>query len=111
MVPEDIRSAVRDHGGGYVNHSLFWTVLAKDVPFQGAIKEAIERDFGSYEAFKKELTEAAKGQFGSGWAWLAVKPHSGLRSGDSDLGTVVWDLGTVVRVLVLGSRILSSLLF
>ncbi|MFW5865987.1 MAG: superoxide dismutase [Nanoarchaeota archaeon] len=73
FVSEDIRAAVRNHGGGYVNHKLFWTILAKEVPLQGEIKDAIERDFGSFEAFKKEFTDAAKTQFGSGWAWLAVK--------------------------------------
>ncbi|MFP4118829.1 MAG: superoxide dismutase [Candidatus Woesearchaeota archaeon] len=89
-VPEDIRMAVRNHGGGYVNHKLFWTVLAKDVPLQGSIKEAIERDFGSFEEFKKEFAAAAKGQFGSGWAWLAVKRDSG----DHELGTGIVERGS-----------------
>ncbi|MGM5480154.1 MAG: superoxide dismutase [Nanobdellota archaeon] len=75
-VPEDIRSAVKNHGGGYINHKLFWTILAKDKPLQGEIKEAIERDFGSFDAFKEEFTNAAKTQFGSGWAWLAVDLNS-----------------------------------
>ncbi|MFH1290676.1 MAG: superoxide dismutase [Nanoarchaeota archaeon] len=71
-VPEDIRKAVRNNGGGYVNHALFWRVLKKEVEFAGKIKEAIEREFGSYEEFKKKFSEAAATQFGSGWAWLVV---------------------------------------
>lgn len=76
QLPEHIKSAVRNNGGGYVNHSLFWTVLKKDVPFTGEIKIAIERDFGSFEEFKKQFSNAAKTQFGSGWAWL-VKDKNG----------------------------------
>ncbi|MGM5481684.1 MAG: superoxide dismutase [Nanobdellota archaeon] len=84
-VPEDIRTAVRNHGGGYVNHKLFWTILKKDVALQGDIKDAIERDFGNFDNFKEELANAAKGQFGSGWAWLAVDLNSGDRGQGSDV--------------------------
>jgi len=67
-------AAVRNNGGGYYNHNLFWEVLGPDkggVP-QGVLADAISRDFGSFDEFKKLFTEAATKQFGSGWAWLVV---------------------------------------
>ena len=71
-VPEDIRTAVRNNGGGYINHKLFWQILKKDVEFKGEIAEAIKEKFESYEKFKKEFSNAALTQFGSGWAWLVI---------------------------------------
>ncbi len=71
-VPEDIRTAVRNHGGGHSNHSFFWKLLKKNVKFSGEIAKAVEKTFGSYEEFKKKFTEAALGRFGSGWAWLVL---------------------------------------
>ena len=71
-VPEDIRTAVRNHGGGHSNHSLFWQLLKKDVEFGGKVKDAIEKDFGSLDKFKEEFGKVAMGRFGSGWAWLIV---------------------------------------
>lgn len=71
-VPEDIRTAVRNHGGGHVNHSLFWELLKKDVKFEGQIAKAINESFGNFDEFKKKFTEAALGRFGSGWAWLVL---------------------------------------
>jgi len=65
---------VRNNGGGYYNHSLFWEVMAPGgtkAP-AGALAEAITKDFGSFDAFKTQFTEAATKQFGSGWAWLVV---------------------------------------
>jgi len=72
-VPETIRTAVRNQGGGHLNHSLFWQMLKKDggEP-KGALAAAIDKRFGSYNTFKDEWTKAAVGQFGSGWAWLVV---------------------------------------
>jgi len=72
-VPEDIRLAVRNHGGGHVNHSLFWGLLKKDVKFEGNIQEVIEKEFGSFDEFKKQFSDASLSRFGSGWAWLVVK--------------------------------------
>lgn len=72
-VPEDIRGAVRNHGGGHLNHSLFWTSLAptgKGGDLVGELGTAIEMAFGSIDTFKVQLTTAALGQFGSGWGWL-----------------------------------------
>ncbi len=73
-VPESIRSAVRNHGGGHANHSLFWTVMSAGgggTP-SGDLASAIDGAFGGFDAFKKKLSDAAAGQFGSGWGWLVV---------------------------------------
>ncbi|MFH1174191.1 MAG: superoxide dismutase [archaeon] len=71
-VPESIRTAVRNHGGGVFNHNFFWTILKKDVPISSGIATAIDKDFGSFEKFKEQFTAAVLGQFGSGWAWLVL---------------------------------------
>lgn len=73
-VPEDIRLAVRNNGGGHANHSFFWEVLAPNAGGEptGDIKAAIDSTFGSFDAFKELFTAAAIGRFGSGWAWLVV---------------------------------------
>ena len=73
-IPADIRTAMRNHGGGHVNHTLFWTVMgprAGGSP-DGALADAIDESFGSFPAFKEEFSKAAGGVFGSGWAWLCV---------------------------------------
>ena len=75
-VPEDIRPAVRNNGGGHVNHSLFWTLLApkgKGGEPGGALADAIKASFGSLADFKTKFQEAGTKRFGSGWAWLIVK--------------------------------------
>jgi superoxide dismutase, Fe-Mn family len=71
-VPEKIRAAVRNNGGGHYNHSLFWHMMQKDGGGEpkGELATAIEKAFGSFSAFKEGFTKAALGQFGSGWAWL-----------------------------------------
>jgi Fe-Mn family superoxide dismutase len=71
-VPEDIRAAVRNHGGGFVNHNMFFSTLKKDVAAEGPVVDAIAEAFGSLDSFKEQFTAAAMGQFGSGWAWLVV---------------------------------------
>lgn len=73
-VPEDIRTAVRNNGGGHSNHTFFWQILSPNGGGEptGAIKGAIESTFGSFDAFKEKFAEAATGRFGSGWAWLVV---------------------------------------
>ena len=71
-LPEGKRTAVRNNGGGYFNHAIFWTTMSPSgggTP-TGELAEAITRDFGSFDAFKEKFESAAKGQFGSGWAWL-----------------------------------------
>ena len=73
-VPEDVRTVVRNHGGGHANHSLFWEVMGPQGGGEpsGELAEAIQRDLGSFEAFKEKLTTAATNQFGSGWGWLVA---------------------------------------
>ena len=73
-VPEAIRTAVRNNGGGHANHSLFWTILSPNGGGEpvGELAAAINAKFGSYAAFKEEFAKAATTRFGSGWAWLAV---------------------------------------
>ncbi|MGC9470085.1 MAG: superoxide dismutase [Bacteroidales bacterium] len=72
--------AVRNNGGGYYNHSLFWTILSPDGGGQpeGELLNAINRDFGSFENFKSEFSKAAANRFGSGWAWLIRKDDGSL---------------------------------
>jgi len=71
-VPEDIRTAVRNHGGGHLNHSLFWELLKKDVKISSAFSKVINKEFESFDKFKEEFTKAALSRFGSGWAWLVI---------------------------------------
>ncbi|MED0664739.1 superoxide dismutase SodA [Bacillus badius] len=73
-VPENVRTAVRNNGGGHANHSLFWQILSPNgggAP-SGELADAISSKFGSFDKFKEEFAAAAAGRFGSGWAWLAV---------------------------------------
>lgn len=73
-VPEDIRGAVRNHGGGHANHTLFWSILSPNgggAP-TGNLKAAIESEFGTFDEFKEKFNAAAAARFGSGWAWLVV---------------------------------------
>ncbi len=71
-VPEDIRTAVRNNGGGHANHTMFWQIMGPGAggPPTGAIADAISSSFGSVEAFKEQFSKAAMGRFGSGWAWV-----------------------------------------
>lgn len=73
-VPESARTAVRNNGGGHANHSLFWELLSATGGGNpsGAIAEAIDAKFGSFDAFKEEFAKAATTRFGSGWAWLSL---------------------------------------
>lgn len=79
-VPENIRTAVRNNGGGHANHSLFWTVLSPKGGGQpdGELAAAIEKACGSFDAFKEQFSKAAATRFGSGWAWLSVKSDGSL---------------------------------
>ena len=74
QVPEDIRPAVRNHGGGHANHSLFWEIMGPQGGGNpsGELADALQREFRSFETFKEKLTNAAANQFGSGWGWLVV---------------------------------------
>ncbi|HEV3428155.1 MAG TPA: superoxide dismutase [Paraburkholderia sp.] len=109
-LPESLRLAVRNNGGGHANHSLFWTVMSPSGGGHpgGALGTAIDADLGSFDAFKEAFTKAALTRFGSGWAWLSVNTQgklvvestgnqdsplmAGLMSGNTPiLGLDVWE--------------------
>jgi Fe-Mn family superoxide dismutase len=71
-VPEDIRTAVRNNGGGHLNHSMFWQIMGPNAGGAptGAIADAITSSFGSFDSFKEQFSKAGVGRFGSGWAWV-----------------------------------------
>ncbi len=71
-VPDSIRFAVQNNGGGYVNHSMFWQIMKKDVPFASEVADAINSELGGIEKFKDAFAKAAATRFGSGWAWLVI---------------------------------------
>ena len=78
QIPESIQTAVRNNGGGHVNHTLFWSVLSPRGGGEptGDLAKAIAQQLGGFDAFKMQLSQAATGQFGSGWGWLSVIPQS-----------------------------------
>ncbi len=105
-VPEGIRTAVQNNGGGYLNHNLFWTIMGPNGGGKpsGELAAAIDSAFGSFDAFKEQLSAAAAARFGSGWAWLVVdsggklkiystaNQDSPLMQGDTPiLGLDVWE--------------------
>ncbi len=73
-VPESVRTAVRNHGGGHVNHSMFWAIMGPNAGAQptGAIADAIKSTFGDFAQFQEKFNDAGAKQFGSGWAWLIL---------------------------------------
>src|SRR5512143_4059017 len=77
-VPENIRTAVRNNGGGHVNHSMFWKIMAPNAGGEptGPIADAIKSTFGDFNAFKEKFNDAGLKQFGSGWSWL-VRDNGG----------------------------------
>ncbi len=84
-VPEGIRTAVRNNGGGYANHTLFWNIMGPNGGGEpgGALGAAIEAEFGSFASFKEAFAKAAATRFGSGWAWLAVNQDGKLMIGST----------------------------
>jgi superoxide dismutase, Fe-Mn family len=104
-VPDDVRTVVRNNGGGHLNHSIFWEIMGPNAGGEpsGDIAQAIQRDFGDFAAFKDALSKAAIGQFGSGWGWaymaggkLVVKgfPNQDnpvMEGGTPILGVDVWE--------------------
>ncbi len=80
QVPEDIRTTVRNNGGGHANHSMFWLIMSPNGGGQpgGALGQAIDKAFGSFDDFKQKFSAAAAGRFGSGWAWLVADPNGNL---------------------------------
>jgi len=79
-IPNDIRQGVIDQGGGYANHNLFWTILSPNGGGEpmGSLATCIEETFGSFEGFKKLMSQAAISQFGSGWGWLVLNQQNEL---------------------------------
>jgi superoxide dismutase, Fe-Mn family len=79
-VPEDIRMAIRNNGGGAVNHTFFWSVIGPKAGGEpvGPVAEAIAKEFGAFKAFKEKFSDAATTQFGSGWAWLVLNAEKRL---------------------------------
>ena len=77
-LPEDVQTAVRNHGGGHANHSLFWTIMSSSGGGQpgGELARAIDAELGGFDRFSGEFTKVAMGRFGSGWAWLCLN-HDG----------------------------------
>ena len=103
-LPEKIRTAVINNCGGHVNHSLFWSLLKKDVKFSGKVKKMIDKSFGNFDSFKEKFYEEAMKRFGSGWCWLIINKSgmleikstpnqdSPLMDGDKPiLGLDVWE--------------------
>ena len=106
-VPDAKRTAVRNNGGGHYNHTMFWEIMGPNGGGQpsGALAEAINSTFGSFDALKEEINKAGAGRFGSGWAWLVVGPGGELSvtsspnqdspvmdgSGTPILGVDVWE--------------------
>lgn len=82
-IPEDIRTAVRNHGGGHSNHSFFWSIMGPNMPNigkepSGALAASIGSTFGDFSKFKEEFGKTALGVFGSGWAWLVIDENGKL---------------------------------
>ncbi len=79
-VPANIKTAVQNNGGGYANHNLFWTVMGSNAGGAptGDLAAAIDAAFGTFDAFKEKFSAAGTTRFGSGWAWLVVKPNGSL---------------------------------
>ncbi len=89
-LPADIQTAVRNHGGGFYNHSIFWTMMAPagTAPMSPKLEKILSESFGSVEAFKIEFEKAAASRFGSGWAWLVVNAAGTLEiTKESNAGT------------------------
>jgi len=84
-VPEAIRTAVRNNGGGHFNHTLFWQIIGPDAGGapSGELAAAIDAELGGFEAFKEAFSQAAATRFGSGWAWLVVKADGKLAVGST----------------------------
>ena len=76
-IPEDIRTAVRNNGGGDVNHTMFWQIMGPNAGGEptGAIAQVISENFGDFESFKQRFNDAGTKQFGSGWVWLILTPQ------------------------------------
>lgn len=103
-LPESIRGAVRNHGGGHANHSLFWQVIGPksvDRP-DGALAKAIDADLGGFEKFKTDFSAAAASRFGSGWAWLIVSDDKLKITSTPNQDSPLMDIADVKGTPILG---------
>jgi Fe-Mn family superoxide dismutase len=84
-VPDDIKTAVRNNGGGHANHTFFWQIMGPNGGGEptGALADAIKQTFGDFNSFKEKFNNAGKGRFGSGWAWLVVDGQGNLQVTDT----------------------------
>jgi Fe-Mn family superoxide dismutase len=112
-LPMELQTPVRNNGGGHLNHTWFWQMMAKGgTPLKGELAKAIDASFGNLDGFKKEFTAAALGQFGSGWAWLVKgkdKPLAIVKTANQDspvtdgqpvlLGVDVWEHAYYLKYL------------
>ena len=111
VVPENIRTAVRNNAGGHINHSMFWQIMGPKAGGQpsGKLAEAIKSTFGSIDQFKAKLAEAAMGRFGSGWAWLVVHNRKlDIYSTANQDSPVMEGKYPVMGIDVLGARLLPQ---
>jgi Fe-Mn family superoxide dismutase len=99
-VPESIRTAVRNNGGGHYNHSLFWQMMKKDGGGEpaGELAKAIDASFGSFSTFKENFSKAALGQFGSGWAWLVLDRAALPLPKDVPDDRMIWKGGSALKI-------------
>ncbi len=99
--PDAVKTAIRNNGGGYYNHRLFWEVLTPNAKAQpeGALLDAIKKSFGSFDAFQEEFNTAAKTRFGSGWAWLVVTDNGELKVTSTPNQDVPFDEGEPILAL------------
>lgn len=103
-IPEDIRNAVRNNGGGHWNHSMFWTIIGPKAGGKpsGELAKAIDKDFGGFDAFKEKFETAAKTRFGSGWAWLSVSNGKLVVSSTPNQDNPLMDVADVKGTPILG---------
>jgi Fe-Mn family superoxide dismutase len=122
-LPEKVQTAVRNNGGGHLNHTLFWQMMTKPggAGPKGDLAKAIDASFGGLDGFKKEFLAAATGQFGSGWAWLVVgkdKPLAVVKTANQDnpvmdgqtplLGVDVWEHAYYLKYRNLRAKYVES---
>lgn len=100
-VPEKIRTAVRNNGGGHYNHTLFWSIMGPNKGGEptGPLAEKIKENFDTFEAFKEQFETAAKTRFGSGWAWLVVGNNGDLIVTSTPNQDIPFDEGTPILAL------------
>jgi superoxide dismutase, Fe-Mn family len=110
-LPADIRTAVRNNGGGHYNHSMFWLIMGAKPGGKpnGELAKAIDKDFGNFDVFKEQFTKAATTRFGSGWAWLCIKDGKLAIGSTANQDNPLMDVADFKGIPVFGSRAYRSL--